>query len=220
MCPVPTVLPTKSCPYLSCGRCSIFIVLAVLPFPYGPDRPVQAGLMGRFVQTNLYRLSCSKISYPRRAVPTVLSWLSCHARPTRLSCPSCPVLAAIFWPSGPFLSVLAVISRLSFLSVCHVPLPVPAVLSQLSCLSCPAKKNRIPALLSPLYWPCCHILAFSVVSNLSSLTCPDRPVQANLSSLTCPAWPVRPNCPGPDLSKLYYPSRHVSDGCPATVVPF
>ncbi len=152
-CPVPFVLSYVSCSnspshevlspsllsplfYLHCH------VLAVLSFPYGPDRPVKDDLMDRFVQTNLYRLYCSKISYPRCAVPTVLSSLSCHAGCTWLPRPSSPDPAAIFWPSGPFLPVLPVISRLSFFSGCHVPLPVPAVLSQLSCLSCPAKNSN------------------------------------------------------------------------------
>jgi hypothetical protein len=139
--------------------------------------------------------------------PKVLPQLSCHGCigtvvPSRLPCPSCPVLAVMFWPALSSLSCAAVLSLKSFLAILSrlsspgphsrpsCPLcPVPTVLSLKSCPSCPAPELLAPALLYPLSCPSCHVwlsCRLSCPGWLSRLHC-----QAGLSRLTYPGYPVR-----------------------------
>ncbi len=140
-----------------------------------------------------------------------LSWMSCPIYllstavvvPSRLSCLSCPVLAAIFWPFCPcFLSWLYYPVSLSNFPVPVLlsQLPVLAVLSKLSYTSCPAwlycTSRPIPIVLSLLPSPRCPVLAAQPRHPLStailmSLSCPGSPilclVQAHPSRLTSKA---------------------------------
>ncbi len=176
-------------------------LLAVMSWPSCPLCSIQGDLSGQLVQGDPCWLSCQ--GYP---VPDILSWMSSHDSPTtvvpsRLPCPSCPELAVMFWLSCPLFTVLAVISRLSFL----------VVQSRLSCRvsssSCPA---LAPSSISLL--PRCPVPAV-----LSWQSCRLSPVLTDLSRLTCQT----------DLSRLFSTSCPVTDvlprlfwhGCPATVVP-
>jgi hypothetical protein len=131
----------------------------------------------------------SEWSYPRcplstaRVVPSRLSY------PGWLSCPSCPVLAVIFWP------FCFVSSLYSTIPSVFSDFPVPAFLFWLSCPSC-----LVPAVLPQLSYTSCPIPAV-----LSSLSCPGLP------RMTCPRCPM-----STDLPWLSHPLSCPS--CPVLVV--
>ncbi len=127
--------------------------------------------------------------------------------PSPLPCPSCPVLALIFWPS-----ILCFLSWLYYPD-CLLWLPSPGclfppVLSQLSCsialVSCspvPPVLSLLPLLICPGWpvWPTCPdwpvwAVQSSVVSDfMSQMSCPHFTIMAvlpQLSDLNCPVPPA------------------------------
>jgi hypothetical protein len=130
-CPARCLVPI----FLSQLSCHCCHVLSWLTCPGCP-------ISGALFQLSFFVLSCL----------AVLSWLYYHEYPAtivlrRLSCPSCPVHADMFWPqstlSCPGCPVLSRLSSPVFLSRLSSPLFSPAFLSQLSSptflsqLSCP-----------------------------------------------------------------------------------
>jgi hypothetical protein len=140
--------------------------------------PVQNNRPRLTYQGDLSRLSC--LSGP---VPDVLSLLSCHNYFIPLSCPTCPVLAVMFWP---------VLSYVSYPGMYY-----PSCLLWLSCLSCPVAAflsllsflgYLVLAVLSRAGCPAPAFLSKALLGLLSCwcyvLACPFCSVQAHLSRLT------------------------------------
>ncbi len=177
---------------LSCQGCPSRLYDPNCPCSHGrpvlPSCPVRAELSWRLVQTDLPRLSppivtqvvMPQMFYPNCTVMAILSWLYYHGCTVRLSCPRCPVLAVIFWPSCPLYPDLPVLSQLSS----------PALLARLSCFRCP-----VPAVLSQLSSPNCHFPAVRTQHSGPQLFCPRCPVFFIMFILSCPIWPSRILCP-------------------------
>jgi hypothetical protein len=127
---------------------------------------------------------------------TILSLMSCQSYPVPCSCPSCPVIAIMFWPFSSLSCPAGVIrlTRQADLSrMTSTSWPVHPVLSRLSCTGC--------RVLADLSWLSCHGCPsrLSCIIVMSQLSCPVIfllsfhlfPVLAVLSFLS---------------SQLYYPS--------------
>ncbi len=172
-----------------------------------PGRPVLA------VQS---RCSAS----PGCPAPTVLLQQSC----LQLTCPSCPVISVMSWPS--FFSVLSRLTpqadlfRLAspgypvpfshFLSCPRCP--IPTVRSWLSCHGC-----LVPVMFQ-MYCPWYHVLVA-----LSSLSCPAFHILTVFSGCPVPIVPYRlsrPNCRFPAILPQHYCSQLFCPCCPVFEVMF
>ncbi len=151
-CSVPNVLSRMSCP-----SCLVWVVLSKM---LCPGCPLSTGTVVPSWLPYLSWMSCTRYFLSTAAVV-----------PSRLSCLSCPVLAAIFWPF-----CLCFLSSLYY-SVSLSYFPVPVLLSTLSYFGCPV----------PAFCPGCPLqdvlYQLSCLAVLSQLSHPDCPVPAALSQL-------------------------------------
>ncbi len=184
-CPVlsvlshPSCLPILSC--LSCPSCSASLLLStahVSPLSGPccrvlascPLCPVLSDMSWLTCQANLSRLTC--LGYPAQ------HHKRCHVPDVmpQLYCQGCPatvVPSQLSCPSFPFLLLCSGHPVLSFLSCLYHPNILPAVLSQLSC----------PSILVPSSYPCCPVFVVmlslpcpTVLGALSSKSFTDCPV--------------------------------------------
>jgi hypothetical protein len=184
---------------LSRHGCPILAVLSLLPcsgnlscflsWLYCPDCLLWLLCPHCSVLMVLSHLSCSsallpQLTYPHSPVFSRLSWLTCRANLSRLSCRGCPVqhhsrcrvsdvMSPVYCYGGPA-SVFP--SQLSCPTY-----PVPSVMFWISCpssLSCPA--CTIPTVFSSCPGP----------AVLPRLSCPSYPAPAFLSTALLPPCPV------------------------------